>query len=333
MSNVTISTLGQINNAGVTEALMLKQFSGDVLNSFNNMVQYKGRVRVKDLGPGAKSYQFPAIGTATATRHTAGDDVFLAGAGYLNNIAHAERVILYDRPMVAPVAIDDWEEFINHYDVRGEYATQIGQALAEKLDQDILRVAVLTAREGATITSGPTTTKINIGTSPTAGDLVDMCFDIAQQFDENNVPKDGRIVALDPDLYYTLVKGAPEQLTASAVAIAHPGRAELGDAGNVSVADGYVRKVANVEITTTNLLPTGNETGTVDAGAKNTYYADWTGLRAVAWQRGAVGHIHGRGIAVEQQKELGTMSHNMVASYVAGTGPLRPESAIEIEGV
>lgn len=332
MSNVTISTIGQINNAGDDRALMLKGFSGDLLISFRNALQFMPYVRVKELGPGKKSYQFPAIGQATASRHVRGEDVFDASNSYLDNVPHAERIIHYDRPMVSATAVDDFEEFINHYDVRATYAEEMGQALSEKVEQDFLRVAILASRASATVTGGPTSTPtLSFPATPTAGDIVDLCFDAAQQFDENNVPKMDRVVAITPEWYYTVIKGAPDNVqTTASVEVAHPGLRELGDVGNVSVADGFIRRIAGIRLMPTNLLPNTDESAVTDAGAYNTYYADYSTTAAVFWQKSAVGHIHGKGVGVQMEDTVRTMSTNLVSSYIKGTGILRPECAIEV---
>ena len=339
MSNVTISTIGQINNAGDDRALMLKGFSGDLLISFRNALQFMPYVRVKELGPGKKSYQFPAIGQATASRHVRGEDVFDASNSYLDNVPHAERIIHYDRPMVSATAVDDFEEFVNHYDVRATYAEEMGQALGEKCEQDLLRVAILASRASATVTGGPTSSpETSFPATPTAGDIVDLCFDAAKQFDENNVPKMDRVVAITPEWYYTVIKGAPDnvQTTGGTAEVAHPGLRELGDVGNVSVADGFIRRIAGIRLLPTNLLPnidesaTGTNLAASDTGAYNSYYADYSTTAAVFWQKSAVGHIHGKGVGVQLEDTVRTMSTNLVSSYIKGTGILRPECAIEV---
>jgi len=329
MSNTTVSPLGQINGAGDARALFLKKFSGDVLVEFHNRVFMREFVMSKTLTSG-KSYQFPATGRATATRHAKGEDIFDASNSYLNTIGHAERVIHLDRPLVAPVVVDDWEELVNHYDTRATYAGELGQALAEKLEQDLMRVGILTSRESATVTGGGSQTEI-VNTLATAGDIVDACFVAAQQFNEKKVPMSDRIFVLPWEQYYEVVKGAPEQVaTSTSAAVAHPFRAETGDSGNGSVAEGYVKKIAGITLYPTNLLPQTDESGTTDAGAFNTYYDDFSTITGLFLQKSAIGLVTGRDVTVQGEDVLGTMSFNMVASYVMGAGPLRPESAIQV---
>lgn len=334
MSNTTVSPLGQINGAGDARALFLKKFSGDVLVEFHNRVFMREYVMSKTLTSG-KSYQFPATGRAVANRHVKGEDIFDASntsPAYLNTIGHAERIVHLDRPLVAPVVIDDWEELVNHYDTRAIYAGELGQALAEKLEQDLMRVGILTSRESATVSGGGEQTEI-VSTFSTAGDIVDACFLAAQQFNEKKVPMESRILVLPWEDYYRVVKGAPEQVATSAspaVSIAHPFRAEMGDSGNGSVAEGYVKKIAGITLYPTNLLPQGDESLVTDAGAFNTYYANFSTVKGLFMQKSAIGLVTGRDVTVQGEDVLGTMSFNMVASYVMGAGPLRPESAIQV---
>ncbi len=329
MSNTTVSPLGQINGSGDARALFLKKFSGDVLVEFHNRVFMREYVMSKTLTSG-KSYQFPATGRATASRHVKGEDIFDASNSYLNTIGHAERIVHLDRPLVAPVVVDDWEELVNHYETRGIYAGELGQALAEKLEQDLMRVGILASRASATVTGGGAQTEI-VNTMATAGDIVDACFDAKQQFEEQKVPMEGRICVLPWDKYLTVVKGAPELVETTAnVAVPHPFRAETGDSGNGSVAEGYVRKIAGITLYPTNLLPQTDESLVTDAGAFNTYFADFQTVEALFMQKSAIGLVTGRDVTVQGEDVLGTMSFNMVASYVMGAGILRPESAIQV---
>jgi len=332
MSNTTVSPLGQINGAGDARALFLKKFSGDVLVEFHNRVFMREYVMSKTLTSG-KSYQFPATGRATASRHVKGEDIFDSSNSYLNTIGHAERIVHLDRPLVAPVVVDDWEELVNHYETRGIYAGELGQALAEKLEQDLMRVGILASRASATVTGGGSQTEI-VNTMATAGDIVDAFFDAKQQFEEQKVPSESRICVLPWDKYLTVVKGAPELVeTTGGDAVPHPFRAETGDSGNGSVAEGYVRKIAGITLYPTNLLPQTDESATTDAGAFNTYYADFSTVEALFLQKSAIGLVTGRDVTVQGEDVLGTMSFNMVASYVMGAGILRPESAIQVVNV
>ena len=123
MANFTASRLGLVNNTGTSyDALFLKVFSGEVLSSFRKATVFESLHTVRTISSG-KSAQFPIIGPP-ASYHTPGTQ--LTG----NAIKHAEATMLIDDKLVSNVFVADIDEAKNHYDVRSQYSTQMGNALA-----------------------------------------------------------------------------------------------------------------------------------------------------------------------------------------------------------
>ena len=86
MSNATVSNLGQAAASGSTTALFLKVFSGEVLTAFEDAQSTADKHVVRSISSG-QSAQFPVMGKATASYHTAGNEI--TGG----SITHNERVI------------------------------------------------------------------------------------------------------------------------------------------------------------------------------------------------------------------------------------------------
>ena len=88
------SRVGEINSTGNVDALFLKKFSGEILQTFEESNVFKPLHTVRTIENG-KSAQFPVTGIASASYHTPGDNIAEAndGAGnatYLSDIKKAE---------------------------------------------------------------------------------------------------------------------------------------------------------------------------------------------------------------------------------------------------
>jgi len=78
--------------------------------------------------------QFPVIGSYTdaVAEHVPGTDIDVSG------IAAGERVITIDNLKYASVFVDNFEEAMSHYEVRGQYSTEMGRKLAQTIDGDVV---------------------------------------------------------------------------------------------------------------------------------------------------------------------------------------------------
>jgi hypothetical protein len=309
MSNFTPSRLGQVNGSGATDALFLNIFAGEVLKSFDVTNVMMARHTVRTI-PHGKSAQFPASGLADAYDHTPG--VRLQGRA----IAHAERIITIDGLLVSDVFLSNIDEAMNHYDVRSIYTTEVGRALARRMDRNVLQIATLAARATATVTGGFGGSQLNGGANlptNTSGALRDSIFTAAQTLDEKNVPEDGRFCVLRPAQYYRLVLDAVV-----------PNRDFSGAPGG-DVRTGKVWEVSGVEIVKSNNLPSTNITT-----GNTKYQGNFVNTFGLVMHGAAVGTLKLMDLSVEGAYMVDAQGTLIVSKYAAGHGILRPECAVEL---
>ena len=203
MSNANPSRVGQAGLTGATDALFLKVFSGEVMSTFNAQTVMKEKTRIRSIQNG-KSAQFPAIGKTVAEYHTAGAEILG------NNIEHGEKVITIDDLLISNTFIANIDEAKNHYDVRAEYSKQMGQALAQTYDRNLLSMAIKAARDpsglGAGIAGQGSAASEALGATPTTAQIVAGIYDAAATLDTRNVPEAERFVIVSPTVYYALVQ-------------------------------------------------------------------------------------------------------------------------------
>jgi hypothetical protein len=310
MANATPSRLGQVNASGATDALFLKVFSGEVLTAFDRVQVMQNRIRTRRISSG-KSAQFPVTGTATASYHTPGAE--LNGA---NAIKANELVISIDGLLVADVFISNWDEAVNHYDVRGNYAHQLGQALANTFDRNALQVGYLAARASATISGGNGGSALTNSVYGTDAEvLASGLFAAAQKLDEKDIGPDNRFAVVRPAQYYLLAQSTKVL------------NKDWGGAGAYS--DGKVLRIAGVEVVKSNNLPQANISA--NTGENNTYSGDFSNSRALVMTNEAVGCVKLLDLAVEKEYQIQRQGTLMVAKFALGMGILRPECAVELK--
>jgi len=309
MADLNVSRMGQINLSNAdNDALYLKVFGGEVLNSFNAECVYQDKQMTREIASG-KSAQFPATGTITASYHTPGTQ--LVGTP----IAHNERIITIDDLLLANVFIADIDEAKNHYDVRAEYTRQMGQALAVAYDRNVARVGVLTARASATITGNPGGTVINGGVNlRTDGTLIkNFLYAAAQKLDENFAPSTDRNAFVRPVTYY------------AAAAVTDLINKDWGGRG--SLADGVIDTVAGIKIVKTNNLPNSDESALSTIPSK--YRGNFANTAINVFHKGAVGTVRLMNLSMQSEYLTLFQATNLVARYAVGHGTLRPELSIE----
>ena len=316
MTNMTVSRLGLVNNTGSGyDALFLKVFSGEVLSAFRKATVFENLHTVRTISSG-KSAQFPIIGLSSTSYHTPGTQ--LTGAA----IKHAEATVNIDDKLVSQVFLADIDEAKNHYDVRSQYSTEMGNALAYKFDQNVAATIAQAARTGTNFnTDLPGGTRIKIvaanKAAVTGANLVSALWTAAEKMDINNVPEDNRYVVLGPTEYYKLAQ------TTDVL------NRDWGGSG--AYADGTVLKVAGISIIKSNHLPTTNRSAVT--GENNTYHANYTDNVGLVFNKQAVGTVKLMDLKMEQ---TGSDVHAlwqgtfMVGSMAHGTGVLRPDCAVEI---
>lgn len=328
MANASPSFVGQVNNAGAQDALFLKVFSGEVMTAFAETCVTEPRHIVRTITNG-KSAQFPILGQTVAAYHQPGTEI--VGS----NLPANELLITIDDLLVASAFLSNIDEAKNHYDVRGPYAQELGNALAYTYDRHILAMSVLAAR-GAS----PVATELGGGSvldaamlSDTTGEkLISALFNAALLMDQKNIPADGRFCYLTPAAYYLL---------ASNVRVVN----SLMGAGG-SLAGGHLQSnlvIAGIEIVKTNHSPFGTivaATGTTLSGGPglggspaNKYAGTFTGTVGVVTQKASVGTVKLMDLAMESQYDIRRQGTLLVAKYAMGHGVLRPAATVELKTV
>jgi hypothetical protein len=143
--------VAQKGATGDIRNMLLKVFSGEVIKMYDETVKFLPTVKKRTLPKGAKSLQFPIIGSAVADYYLPGANIMTEGspngsANYLQKFKQTERLIHLDRVMLATCFIDKFEESLVHFDARSEYTRQMSIALANARDKQILATIIKGAR-------------------------------------------------------------------------------------------------------------------------------------------------------------------------------------------
>lgn len=312
MANATVLNIGQVNGAGLTDAMFLKVWGGEVLTAFqeSNVVMDKHIVRQIASG---KSASFPATWKVTAGYHVAGTEI----VGQTSNVA--ERVITIDDLLLSSVFIPLIDEAKNHFDYRSIYSGESGNSLAYAWDKNVLQLMVLAARASATVTGAYGGTSLTSATTlykTSAVDLAAGLYAAAQAFDDKDIPeREVKTAFMKPAQYFLLAQST-----------ALLSRDWNGDAGNGNYKDGKILAIGGLPIQKATHLPTTNINTGVTA-----YQGDFTKTAAVVTTKGAVGTVKLLDMSVEMAYDIRRQGTLIVSKYAVGHGILRPECAVELK--
>jgi hypothetical protein len=313
MSNANPSRVGQAGLTGATDALFLKVFSGEVMSTFNSQTVMKEKTRIRSIQNG-KSAQFPAIGKTVAEYHTPGAEILG------NNVEHDEKVITIDDLLISNTFISNIDEAKNHYDVRAEYSKQMGQALAQTYDRNLLSMAIKAARDpsglGAGVAGQGSAASESIGATPTTAQIVAAVYDAAATLDTRNVPEADRFVIVSPAVYYALVQD--DKLI----------NRDFG--ANGSYSDGSVLNVAGMTIVKSNNMAVDHTTASAYPDFSSKYAVAATDTKALVIQRQALGTVKLMDMATEMEYDIRRQGTLAVSKMAVGHGVLRPECIIEL---
>jgi len=324
MANATVSRLGLVDNTGTNfNELFLKVFSGEVLTAFaRNNIFNEQLHSVRTITSG-KSAQFPVTGTATAAYHTPGTP--LVGA---NQIRHGERIVSIDDLLISQAFVSNLDELKNHFDVRATYADELGKALAKTYDQNVAKVIANASRASSTLTgiAGGLTLTLGSGNTASANvsgdEIAAAIYDIAQTFDERDIPPTDRFCVLPPAEYYKLAESATRTVDV-----------DFNPGGNGSFASGRVQMIAGIPVMMSNNIPQSNVSSN-PSGANNTYSGDDSKTIGLVFHKSAVGTVKLMDMTTEiSGQDYGIMYQGtlLVAKYALGHGILRPECAATIK--
>lgn len=326
----TYSPMGQDNGAGADDALWLKVFAGEVLTAFKRKTIMDDKHMTQSI-TGAKEAQFPVTGRAGDGKyHQPGTEL----TGTVQN--QSERTISLDRPLVADLFTDNWEEKVTHFALRGIYSNNLGDELAQTYDQHVQITLLSAARASAVVTGLDGGTQITsdlfkIATggatdeAEKAAALANAIYQAAEQLDNNEAPEEGRYCVLRPSEYYCLVKAVQD----SGFSVVN---SDYNGAGSYS--DGTVTKIAGITILKHSRVPKTDTSGAVgggDATDKNFYHGiDASKTVGMVFTSDAVGTVKLMDIGVESDYQVNRQGTLVVAKYAVGHGVLRPECSVEL---
>jgi len=348
MSDVTATTgggTGVLSHPGAVQttvstfanrtALFLELFGGEVLNAFNQAQVTMSRHKVRTI-PNGKSARFPATWKTDAYEHDPGDELVM------QQVQHSEKVIAIDKLLVAPVFIDGLDEAMNHYPVRAEYSKQIGEILANTMDQHVLQTMTLAAAAaatfaGATGATGHGGSRLGFSAGGTGAGtgidaitidgydlLIDAIFAGHRLLDGKNV-SGTRQVFMGPLAFWSLMRDPNATVAGGALSNKSPIANIMSRdvAGTGSLAAGFLPSIGGAELVkTNNLKQTNIQTGN--------YQVDQSKTIALMNTGDCVGTVKLVGLSMEQTYDLRRQGHILVGKYAVGHGILRPECAIEI---
>lgn len=319
MANANLANIGAVNNTGALDATFLKMFSGEVMTAFNEISATKGRHFVKNIKNG-KSAQFPQTWKLGTEYHTSGNEI-LGMDVYQNEVN-----IVVDPKLITHVFLDEWEEAVNHFDVRSIYSNQIGEALARTYDTDVFRETVKGMKATSVITDGvgtdplknsPAGTEVSVGATNAAwtantdkgATLAAALYGAAEQLDLNDVPNSDRYAFFKPYEYYQLVQQTDN--------------INMDWKGQGSYSMGKIAEVAGLPIIKSNHLPQ------VDSSGDGTHHSvDASLVKGLVFHKTAVGTTSLRGISTESEYDMRRQGYLMLGKYIVGHGWLRPDAIV-----
>ena len=310
--SITANPFTSIEGGADRKALNLKVYSGEVLYAFDKKNIGLDLVKVRTIENG-KSSQFVVTGNisdSAVQTHNPGDDVSTT------NMKDNERVILIEDLQYVSTFVDNYEEKMAHFEIRGELAKRAGEALAVKIDKQVFKT-VLDATQSVGVAAQPDGYEINndtIANGATAeekGDaIIDTIFAAKAHLESNDVTGEP-IFVTDPINYYNLVQ--------SAKAV----NRDFNGGDNGSIAKGNVIEIAGIKVVMSNQF--GKDTA-VDVGGTNKK------LQGLMFTSDAVGVVKLMDISSEANyipEKLGTL---MTSTYALGMGILNPGSSVAITG-
>jgi hypothetical protein len=310
------SRSGQRLNTGTNDReLFLTEFGDLVLQAWEEVNNYEGFTFTKNITQG-KADTFPIIGRKRdAIEHEPGE-IILGG-----RIEHNDVEITLDKILVDSVFIPEIDELMNHYEVRGPYARQLGESLSTAYDTRVARMHILASR---IIVRPYGRDKL---AAAGGGPLPSGAFDAAMATDMSKLED-----ALFKGVGWVRrwdIGGGQQQAKMGHAQYLNLARYTTIDSrqwtGSGNRAQGTVGPVAGLKIEPTNHIPRTNVTTGLDK-----YQGDFSDVVAHVGNQMAVGTLARRGIKVvmkDQPDRLGTL---LLASKFNGHGILRPECSFEI---
>lgn len=310
---------GAKQNTGDQLALFLKVFSGEVLTAFTRASKVMNNHMIKTIDSG-KSTSFPVLGRGKAHYLPAGsnlDDLREA-------IPHNEVVINIDGLLTSDVLITDIYEAMNHYDVRGEYAKQLGEALAIAADgATVAEIAKLVKANTENITGlgkGVVVEKTITGGAginyETGKAVIDGLLEMKAKWTTQYVPEEERFAYITPEVESAIIT-SKDAINRDYGAVA-------------SIVDGNIDKLCGFKIIAVPHLKAGgaDKTGMLGTSPEgHVFPTDYAGALAVCAHRTAVATVKLKDLQLEHARRPELQADMIIAKNAVGHGGLRPEAS------
>lgn len=310
---------GAKQNTGDQLALFLKVFSGEVLTAFTRASKVMNNHMIKTIDSG-KSTSFPVMGRGKAHYLPAGsnlDDLREA-------IPHNEVVINIDGLLTSDVLITDVYEAMNHYDVRGEYAKQLGEALAIAADgATVAEIAKLVKANTENITGlgkGIVVEKTITGGAginyETGKAVIDGLLEMKAKWTTQYVPEEERFAYITPEVESAII-ASKDAINRDYGAVA-------------SIVDGNIDKLCGFKIIAVPHLKAGgaDKTGMLGTAPEgHEFPTDYAGALAVCAHRTAVATVKLKDLQLEHARRPELQADMLIAKNAVGHGGLRPEAS------
>lgn len=291
-------------------AIFLEVFAGMVLEAFDTKQVAVDKHLVRTISHG-KSAQFPLTWKGSAAFHTPGAEL---DPGV---ILHDQRILTIENLLVSSVFVDKLDDAMNHYEIRKEYAHQLGEALANIYDTNVFRAVAQGADASHPFDSNFDGTELGAADLDSAAGAKGVVYDGAQTLDENDVPEGDRYLACLPSMWYVLLEDG-----------------EFIDrdfAGEGSKARATIPFASDLQVLKTNNIPTIDDTATANVAVA--LQSDYLTTRGVIWQKGAIGTVKLLDLSVEDEYSVRHKGTLLTADYAIATDFLRTEACIWLTDV
>lgn len=319
MSGFVIDTPGLVQGGSDNLQSLLKVYAGEVITAFGRSAMAVNNHMLRTIATG-KTAQFPVMGRATAKYLVPGNSL----DDQRTAIAHNEVDIGIDGLLTTDAMITDIYDAMSHFDVRAEYANQMGEALAIAADGAVIA-------ELATLAVAPTENLTGLGkgvlvtrelaasdkgiTQAEGTAIVSMLLELKAKMSQNYVPASDRFVYMTPTGMSALIN--------SWTAI----NRDFGAMG--TIVDGNVTRLCGFNIIEVPHLVAGGVDGTnvLSSGKAHIFPSSYTTTAVfVAGHRSAVGTVKLQDLSVERGRRIDRQADQIVAKYAMGHGGLRPEA-------
>lgn len=308
-----------VQNAGDELANFLKVFSGDVLKAFTRAGKVMGNHMTKSIDNG-KATTFPVMGRGKAHYLPAGsnlDDLREA-------IPHNEITINIDGLLTADVLITDIYEAMLHYEVRSEYAKQLGEALAIASDGAVVaEIAKLVKANKENITGlgkGVVIEKTITGGAginyETGKAVIEGLLEMKAKWTAQYVPEEERFAYITPEVESALI-ASKDAINKDYGAVA-------------TIVDGNIDKLCGFKIIAVPHLKAGgaDKTGMLGTAPEgHVFPTEYAKALAVCAHRTAVATVKLKDLQLEHARRAELQADMIIAKNAVGHGGLRPEAS------